>query len=118
VHTNEDKVFSTLLTMTYSIFFLLTGNPGRQTFDPNLLGEMLKIEQGSNLINQIFNLIARYVRKVHSDEHIRKCLRYSTGRSYLDVIGPGGIAYIVLIIKNRKDMWDQDLQMQEIKRRN
>jgi hypothetical protein len=73
---------------------------------------MVKIEQGSNLLNQIFNLIARYVRKVHSDEHINKCLRYSAGRSFLDVIGPGDIAYIVLIIKNSKDMWDQDLRMQ------
>ncbi len=39
--------------------------------DPDLLGEMVKIEQGSYLLNQIFNLIARYVWKVHSDEHIR-----------------------------------------------
>jgi hypothetical protein len=30
-------------------------------FDPDLLGEMVKIEQGSNLPNQIFNLIARYI---------------------------------------------------------
>jgi hypothetical protein len=75
-------------------------------FDPDLLGEMVKIEQGSDLLNQIFNLIARYVRKVHSDEHIHKCLRYSAGRSFLDVILPGDIAYIVLIIKNSKDMWE------------
>ncbi len=99
--------------MTYNLFFLLTGDPGRQTVDPDLLGEMVKIEQGSNLLNQIFNLIARYVRKVHSDEHIRKCLHNSAGRSFMDVIGPGDIAYINLIIKNSNDMWDQDLRMQE-----
>ncbi len=74
----------------------------------------MKIERGRNLLNQIFNLIARYERKVHSDEHIRKCLRYSAGRNFLDVIGPGDIAYIILIIKNSKDMWDQDLQMREL----
>ncbi len=74
----------------------------------------MKIEQGSNLLNQIFNLTDRYVQKVHSDEHICKCLRYSAGRSFLDVIGLGDIAYIVSIIKNSKDMWDQDLQMQEM----
>ncbi len=74
----------------------------------------MKIEQGSGLLNQIFNLIARHVRKIHSDEHIRKCLHYSTGRSFLDVIGPGDIAYIISIIKNSKDMWDQDLRMQEL----
>jgi hypothetical protein len=83
-------------------------------FDPDLLGEMVKIDQGSNLLNQIFNFIVRYVRKVHSDEHIHKVICYSAGRSFLDVIGSSDIAYIVLIIKNSKDMWDQDIQMQEL----
>jgi hypothetical protein len=75
---------------------------------------MVKIEQGNNLLYQIFNLIARYVWKVHSDEHIRKVICYSAGKSFLDIIGPSDIAYIVLIIKNSNDMWDQDLQMQEL----
>jgi hypothetical protein len=83
-------------------------------FYSDLLGEGVKIEQGSNTLNQIFNFFARYVWKVHSDELICKCLRYAPGRSYLDVIGPGDIAYIVSIIKNSKDMWDQDLRMQEL----
>jgi hypothetical protein len=51
---------------------------------------------------------------VHSDEFIRKCLHYNAGRSYLDVDGPGDIAYIVSIIKNSTDMWDQDLRIQEL----
>jgi hypothetical protein len=51
---------------------------------------------------------------VHSDEFICKCLHYAPGRSYLDVIGPGDIAYIISIIKNSKDMWDQDLRMLEL----
>ncbi len=83
-------------------------------FDPDLLGEMVKIEQGSNLLNWIFNLVARYVWKVHSDEHIHKVIRYSAGRSFLDIIGPSNIAYIISIIKNSKGIWDQDIQMQEL----
>jgi hypothetical protein len=114
VNTPEDKVFSTLLTMTYNLFFLLTGDPGRETLDPDLLGEMVKIEQGSNLLDQIFNLIARYVRKVHADEHIRRAICYSAGRSILDVIGPSDIAYIISRIKNSKGIWDQDIQVQEL----
>ncbi len=75
--------------MTNNLFFLLTGDPGRETLGPDLLGEMVKIERGSNLLDQIFNLIARYVQKVHSDKHIRKVLmRYNDGRSFLDIIGP------------------------------
>ncbi len=96
--------------MTYNLFFLLTGEPGRKMLHPDLLGEMLKIEQGSNLLDQIFNLIARYVWKVHSDEHIHKVLmRYNAGRSFLDIIGPSDIAFIISIIKNSKGMWDQDI---------
>ncbi len=89
--------------ITHIISFNI-GDPGRQMFDPDLLGEMVKIEQGSNLLNQIFNLIARFVQKVHSDEHICKVIHYSAGRSFLDIIGPGDIAYIVSIIKNSKGM--------------
>jgi hypothetical protein len=82
--------------MMYNLFFLLTGDPaGRETLDPDMLGEMVNIEPGSNLLNQIFNLIARYVWKVHSDEHICKVICYSAGRSFLDIIGPSDITYIV-----------------------
>jgi hypothetical protein len=93
--------------MTYNLFFFSTGDPGRETLDPDLLGEMVKIERGIDLLDQIFNLIARYVRKVHSDEHIRKVICYNAGRSFLDIIGPSDIAHIVSIIKNSKGMWDQ-----------
>ncbi len=104
-----------LLTMTCNLFILLTGDPGRETLNPDLLGEMVKIEQGSNLLNLIFNLIARYVQKVHSDEHIRKVqMRYNAGRRYLDIIEPNDIAYFVSIIRHSKDMWGQDIQMQEL----
>jgi hypothetical protein len=100
--------------MTYNLFFLLTGDPGREMLDPDLMGEMVKIEQGSDLLNQIFNLIARYVWKVHSVEHIHKVICYNAGRSFLNIIGPSDIAYIVSIIKNSKGMWDQDIRMQEL----
>ncbi len=100
-----DNVISTILTMTNNLFFLLTGDPGREMLDSDLLGEMVKIEQGSKLLDRIFNLIARYVWKVHSGEHICKVLMcYNAGRSFLDIIGPSDIAYIVSIIKNSKDM--------------
>ncbi len=97
--------------MTYKLFFLLTGDPRREMLDPDLLGKMVKIKQGSDLLDQIFNLITRYVRKVHSDEHIDKVIHYNAGRSFLNIIGPSDIAYIVSIIKNSKSMWDRDIRM-------
>ncbi len=74
----------------------------------------MKIEQGSDLLDQILNLIARYVWKVHADEHICRAIRNSAGRSFLDVIGPSDIAYIISMIKNSKGMWDQDIRVQEL----
>ncbi len=100
--------------MKDNLFFLLIGDPGRETLDPDLLGEMVTIERGSNLLNQIFNLPARYVRKVHADEHIRRAICYSAWRSFLDVIGPSDIANIISLIKNSRAMWDQDIQVQEL----
>ncbi len=41
-------------------------------------------------------------------------MHYNAGRSFLDIIGPSDIGYILSIIKNSKGMWDQDIQMQEL----
>jgi hypothetical protein len=41
-------------------------------------------------------------------------MRYNDGRSFLDIIGPSDIVYIVSIIKNSRGMWDQDIQMQDL----
>ncbi len=57
MHTNSDKVFLILLTMTLNLLTLVTGDSGRTAFDPDLLGEEVKIERGSNLLNQIFNYL-------------------------------------------------------------
>jgi hypothetical protein len=41
-------------------------------------------------------------------------MHYNAGRSFLDIIGPSDIAYIVSIIKNSKGMWKEDIQMQDL----
>jgi len=53
----------------------------------------------------IFDFIARYVRKVHSDRHIKSTLSSSPGMSFLDMIGPSDIAYIITVLKNSKAAW-------------
>jgi hypothetical protein len=57
------------------------------------------------------DFFARFVQKVHSDDYIRKSLRENQGWSFLDIIGPNDIAYVIAIFKNGKDLWDQDIQM-------
>jgi hypothetical protein len=53
----------------------------------------------------IFDFLARYVRKVHSDRHIKNTLSSSPGMSFLDIIGPSDIAYIITVLKNSKEVW-------------
>jgi hypothetical protein len=36
------------------------------------------------------------------------------GEVSFDIIGPSDLVYVVSIIKNSKDMWEQDIQMQEL----
>jgi len=58
--------------------------------------------------NPIFDFFARYVRKVLSDRHIKNTLSSSPGMSFLDMIGPSDIAYVVTVLKNSKAAWLHD----------
>jgi len=39
-----------------------------------------------------------------------RSLKGSPGTSYLDVIRPGDIAYVITLMKNARELWDQDLR--------
>ena len=68
-----------------------------------------------DVISGLFDFFGRYVRKVHSDEFIRKAMKINKGTSFLDIIGPNDIAYVIAVFKNSKDMWDQDIRMRQSK---
>ena len=74
---------------------------------------MKLVEQGKSKIDGIFNFFAQYVWKVHSDEFICKGLRLTSGTSFLDVIGPNDIAYVIALVKNSREMWDQDIRLHQ-----
>jgi hypothetical protein len=59
----------------------------------------------------LFDFFACYVRMVHSDKFIRKTLKLGKGTSFIDVIGPNDIAYVIAVFKNSQEMWDQDIRM-------
>ena len=45
------------------------------------------------------------VRNVHADRYFRKLLLNHPGGTYLDVITPSDIAYIISVIKNSAHLW-------------
>ena len=102
------------LTMPFNHSFVLkTGNPKRDKINPNKLGMVKVVQADGAFIDDLFDFFARYVQKVHSDEFIRNTMKVNQGTSFIDIIGPNDIPYVIAIFKNSKDMWDQDIQMQE-----
>jgi hypothetical protein len=64
--------------------------------------------------NELYEFIALYVRKVYSDTLITRELHCMTGCFFLDWIRPGDIAYVIALVKNGGDMWDQTLRMRAL----
>jgi hypothetical protein len=63
---------------------------------------------------EIYDFLGRYVRRVHSDDFIRRALKYYPQSSFVDVMTPSDIAYVIAIVKNSGEMWDQNVRMKEM----
>ena len=61
----------------------------------------------------VYDFLARYVRKLHADRYIKKTLAANPGRSYLQVIGPSDIAYVIAVLKNSISVWKYDIHRPE-----
>jgi hypothetical protein len=48
---------------------------------------------------------------LHSDAHHRKTMKRYYNKTFLELISPSDIVYVVGLIKNGKKMWDQDDRM-------
>jgi hypothetical protein len=62
----------------------------------------------NNPLNQLYEFFARYVRKLHADLHIKNTLEANPGTSFLEMIGPSDVAYVITLLKNSKDVWMHD----------
>ncbi len=61
----------------------------------------------------LYDFIARYVWKVFADTLITKALHLSPRYSFLDVIWPSDIAYVISRVKNLKGIWDHEVEMRD-----
>ena len=62
----------------------------------------------------IYDFLGRYVQRVHSDDFIRKMLKSFPKSSFVDVLMPIDITYVIGIVKNSGEMWDQNVRMKEM----
>ena len=67
----------------------------------------------ANGMNQLCEFLARYVRKLHSDRYLKNILRQNIGTSFLDIIGPNNVAYVISLLKNSKEVWLQAPQTED-----
>ncbi len=103
-----------MLTIILKLFIYYIGDTNRDKIDPDLL--MQGVDGVNTIIKEentleLFDFLRRNVRKTHTDDLISKKLRASPGISYLDVIRPGDIAYVIALMKNAREVWDQDLRL-------
>jgi hypothetical protein len=57
---------------------------------------------------------ARYVQKAHSGGAIKSELRNNEGLLFIAIISQSNIAFVVSVIKNGWDVWDQKIRMKEL----
>lgn len=73
-----------------------------------------------DMTDVVFDFLARYVRKLHADTYIKKTLCDNKGMTFLDIISPSDIAYVITLIKNSKHVWmaEKDTWKQDEDNRN
>ena len=60
-------------------------------------------------LHPVFNFVCQYVQRLHSDQWITKTLKNCPGASFFQIITPSNIAYVILLVNNCQEMWDQEM---------
>lgn len=61
-------------------------------------------------MDTVCEFLARYVRRLHSDRYLKKILSDTPGLTFLDIICPSDISYVISLIMNSKYVWLQQLK--------
>jgi hypothetical protein len=86
--------------------FVRSADKNRDSLVPDILATAPDLED-----NGLYDFFGRYVQRVHSNDFIWKALMRLPQTSFLDIIGPSDIVYVISIIKNSGEVWDQDVKM-------
>jgi hypothetical protein len=62
----------------------------------------------------VYKFFARYVRKVYSDSDIKTDLKNNEGLSFIGKITPSDIEFVISVLKNGCNMWDQNIKMKQL----
>ncbi len=62
----------------------------------------------------MYKFFARYMRKVYSDSDIKTDSKNNEGLSFVDKITPSGIVFVISVLKNGCNVWDQNIKMKQL----
>jgi hypothetical protein len=92
----------------------ITEDNNRDKIDPDKLRSGLDHYASSSNKAELYKFLARYVRKVYPATDIKKDLKNNKGFSFIDRISPSDIAFVISILKNGWDVWDQTVKMKQL----
>ncbi len=91
-----------------------TEDNNRDKIDPDKLRNGLDHYTSSSNKAELYEFLARYVRKVYPDTDIKTDLKNNEGFLFNDKITPSDIAFVISILKNGGDIWDQTMKMKQL----
>ncbi len=91
-----------------------TDDNNRDDIDPDKLKNGITNYPSPEEKEILYMFFARYVQKAHSDDAIKSELRNNEGLLFIDIISPSDIGFVISVIKNSRDVWDQKIRMKEL----
>jgi hypothetical protein len=89
----------------------ITEDNNRVKIDPDKLRNGLDHYASSSNKAELYEFLARYGRKVYPDTDIKKDLINNEVFLFIDRITPSDIAFVISILKNGHNIWDQTIKM-------
>jgi hypothetical protein len=110
----EFIVLFILLSDTILQCHYITEDNNRVNIDPDKLRNGLDHYASSSNKAELYAFLARYVRKVYPDTDIKNDLKNNEGFLFIDKITPSDIAFVISILKNGRNVWDQTKKMKQL----
>ena len=90
---------------------MIAGDPRVAYMFPDEFHEGIEKFIKNKLLHRIFDFVSHYVRRLYSDTMITKTLKKNPGRCFFQIITASDIAYVISVIKNGQDMWNQEMTL-------
>ncbi len=91
-----------------------TEDNNRVKIDPDKLRNGLDHYTSSSDKAELYEVLARYARKVYPDTDIKNDLKNNENLLFIDRITPSDIAFVISILKNGCKVWDQTIKMKQL----